>query len=171
MRFTGRAEDGFGYPNWAFEAFYQQGKSCYVWGLTRIYVRQALRAAAQAYTDRFGPIAYWQLRAFAYGLHGGYEGQSLPQRIPADYRWPAPPDAAWLAVVCLYPDGVCELDFAHPVSRRFWSEDNGFPDLPPVTGPTLNALWFEELGFTILRMNPAIRLTVATDRPKHLKPI
>ena len=79
--------------------------------------------------------------------------------------------AAWLAVVCLYPDGVCELDFAHPVSRRFWSEDNGFPDLPPVTGPTLNALWFEELGFTILRMNPAIRLTVATDRPKHLKTI
>lgn len=171
MRFTDRAVDSQGYPVLAFEAFYQQGKACHLWGLPPLYIRQSLRAAVTAYTGRFGPIAYWQLRAFVYGLRGDYQGATQARRVPPDYRWPIPPDDAWIPVICVYPDGECDLDFTHPVSRKFWSEDNGFPALPPEDGKRLNAQWFEEMGFTILRMQPAMQVTVANANGQHLKQV
>lgn len=115
--FHAHAEDDNGMPNYAYELFYQQGMSCYRWGLPRPYVLQALRAVSASYMQRFGPVSFWQLRAFAYGLRG-LDCAGLRQRAaPVEYRWPLPPDAAWQVVACLYPDGLCDLDFVHPVSR------------------------------------------------------
>lgn len=170
--FHGHAEDEIGMPNLAFELFYQQGMACYRWALPRPYVLQALRAVSARYFHRFGPISFWHLRAFVYGLYG-LDGSGQRQcAIPADYHWPLPPDAAWLTVVCLYPDGRCDLDFVHPVSRRFWSEDNGFLELPSYDPLKLGGWWFEELGFEVMQMQPAMKVTVTEDPKKpHLKPV
>lgn len=162
--FHTHAEDDTGMPNLAYEFFYQQGMACFRWGLPRAYVLQALRAVSARYLKRFGPISLWQVRAFAYGLRG-FDGAGQRQRaISAEYRWPQPPDAAWKVVVCHYPDGLCDLDFVHPVSRRFWSEDNGFLQLPSYDTLTLGAWWFEEMGFEVMHMQPAMQVNI-TDRP------
>lgn len=167
--FHAHAEDDIGMPNLSYELFYQQGITCYRWRLPRPYVLQALRAVSARYKQRFGPISFWQLRAFAYGLRGVDGAGQRPRAVPAEYRWPLPPDAAWQVVVCLYPDGLCDLDFVHPVSRVFWSEENGFLDLPTYDPLTLGAWWFEEMGFEIMRMQPAMQVQIADMPSPHLK--
>lgn len=140
--FQRHAVDEDGMPNLAFELFYQQGMMCYRWALPRLYVIQALRAIYDRYTKRFGVVEYWQFRAFAYGLCG-LDGSGLRSRcVPADFSWPLPPDPSWMTVICLYPDGKCDLDFAHPISRRFWSEDNGHLELPCYESGKLGGWWF-----------------------------
>ncbi|TKD35325.1 hypothetical protein FCG41_17955 [Azotobacter chroococcum] len=169
--FHAHAVDEIGMPNLAYELFYQQGMSCYRWGLPRPYVLQALRAVCERYSQRFGSVAFWQLRAFAYGLRGLDDSGHRQRACPAKYRWPLPPDAAWQTVVCLYPDGQCDLDFVHPVSRRFWSEDNGFLELPSYDPLQLGGWWFEEMGFEVMRMQPAMSVRVAEAPNPHLKPV
>lgn len=166
--FHAHAEDEFGMPNLAYEFFYQQGLTCYRWGLPRAYVVQALRALSARYSQRFGTIAFWQLRAFAYGLLGLADGGQRQRAVPVDYRWPLPPDAAWQTVVCLYPDGLCDLDFIHPISRRFWSEDNGFLKLPSYDPLVLGGWWFEEMGFEIMRMQPSMEVCITETSKPHL---
>lgn len=168
--FHSHAVDEIGMPNLDYEFFYQQGMSCYRWGLPRPYVRQALRAVCERYAKRYGPVAIWQLRAFAYGLRGLDDAGQRDRGCPAEYRWPLPPDVAWQTVVCVYPDGLCDLDFVHPVSRRFWSEGNGFLELPTYDRLKLGGWWFEEMGFEVMRMQPAMRVKAETPKP-HLKPV
>jgi len=168
--FHQHAIDETGMPNMDYEMFYQQGISCYCWGLPTPYIRRALRAVCMRYAQRFGPIAFWQLRAFAYGLRGWNDGGQRQRFVHTDYRWPLPPDTAWEVVVCLYPDGMCDLDFVHPVSRRFWSEDNGFLELPSYDRSMLGGWWFEEMGFEVMQMQPAmqVRVTEESEKPSHL---
>lgn len=39
------------------------------------------------------------------------------------YQWPAQP-AGWQLEFIVYPDGEVVMDFLHPVSCAFWSEEN-----------------------------------------------
>lgn len=170
--FLAHASDENGMPNLDFEFFYQQGLSCHRWGLPRLYVRQALKSVCKSWLARFKrPIAFWQLRAFAYGLKGLHSGGFRPRRVNDSYKWPLPPDASWDVVLCLYPDGKCDLDFVHPVSRAFWSEKNGFLDLPTYDTLVMGGWWFEAMGFEILRMQPGMAVRLGEGRPAHLKAI
>jgi hypothetical protein len=156
-----RAERG-GYPAMDFEMWYQQGLQCYHAALPKPLRKQALRAVAKRWVEAYGDIAAWQLRAFAYGARG--LGSCGPSRVPPDFEWPSPPDASWSMVVCCYPDGGIELDFVHPVSRRFWSEDNGFLD----ELPGLNKSWFAEMGFDLMVMMPVAALGPRQNPKSHL---
>lgn len=168
--FHRHAVDEAGMPNMDYELFYQQGIRCYCWGLPKPYVRLALRAVCRSYTQRFGPVALWQLRAFAYGLRGLNDGGQRERFVKADYAWALPP-AGWDVVVCVYPDGMCDIDFVHPVSRRFWSEDNGFLELPSYDRSMLDGWWFEEMGFEVMRMQPAMQVQITNWPSTHLKAV
>lgn len=82
--------------------------------------------------------------------------------------WPTPPDASWRLVVCFYPDGELDLDFVHHVSRRFWSEDNGFLPLPEDRVCHFNRSWYEKMGFDIMVMMPAAQVAVSAPN-RHLR--
>ncbi|KSQ21718.1 hypothetical protein APB26_32575 [Pseudomonas aeruginosa] len=171
--FLRHATDEIGMPNLDFEIFYQQGLTCHRWGLPRLYVRQALRSVIKSWRARFRrPVEFWQLRAFAYGLRGLCDGGTRPRRVSSDYQWPLPPDVSWDTVLCLYPDGKCDLDFVHPVSRVFWSEKNGFLELPSYDPLVMGGWWFEAMGFEILRMQPGMIVRVQEEsRPARLKAV
>lgn len=94
-----------------------------------------------------GNLETWMMRAFAYGASG-----RVAKKAGIDYQWPKPPDCAWQLVVCCYSEGECDLDFLHPVSRKFWSEDNGFFESPP--GKRFSRQWYEKMGFSIVEMSP-----------------
>lgn len=43
--------------------------------------------------------------------------------VSPEYQWPEQP-AGWQLEFIVYPDGEVVMDFLHPVSCSFWSEDN-----------------------------------------------
>lgn len=151
------------YPNYAFEHFYQQGLRCHRWGLPKPYIKQALKHCIKTYRHAKEP-RLWQLKAFVLGCRG--RAGIDTKRVAEGYLWPIKPDAGWVTLVCLYPDGKCDLDFAHPVSRRFWSDDNPAPQLP------VGIHWtdLEELGFEIMAMTPTMGICFGT-KPRHLKAV
>lgn len=102
------------------------------------------------------------------GLHGNcHIGRGMGMRhAEASYQWPFPPDPSWSLIVCVYPDGQCELDMVHEASRRFWSEDNGFIQLPSDSPYLMNRRWFEQMGFDVVVMYA--EMTVIEGRPKRL---
>lgn len=81
----------------------------------------------------------------------------------------SPPDPSWELVVCTYPDGTCELDLVHPVSGRFWSEDNGFFELPTEKRTLMNPMWFKSMGFDVMHMQPALQVRIGDPKRPHLK--
>lgn len=167
--FLSKAEDPQGYPRWDYEMFYQQGLACFVWRLPRLLVRQAFRKACEVWKAKSGMVAMWQIRAFIYGVSGGCRGGIVKPRAPEGFCWPASPDPSWALVVCVYPDGYCDLDMVHPVSRRFWSEDNGFLALPSYDRTLLNLDWFETMGFEVMRMQPLLKVKMEPQGLSHLK--
>lgn len=64
MKFLERATDEAGYPAMGFEMFYQQGISCFVWGLPRPLVRQAFKRVCTDHQATGNAVAMWQVRAF-----------------------------------------------------------------------------------------------------------
>ena len=165
------AEDDAGYPNMAFEHFYQYGMECFYWRLPKPLVRVAFKRACQTWKAE-SDIAMWQIRAFIYGLNGHQAtGEPVAQPFaPETYRWPLPPDPSWTLVACVYSDGIVELDIVHETSRRFWSEDNGFLDLPPDDGRRLSRRWFERVGIDVILMKPAMTVDLAVPK-RHLRPV
>lgn len=164
-----RAESN-GYPAFDFETWYQQGMRCYQAALPKHLRKQAF----QALVDRWGAagrqIETWHLRAFAYGALG-LDGLGRRDRfVSSDYSWPEPPDASWKLLVCFYPDGEVDLDFAHPVSRRFWSEDNGFLTQPEEQPHHFTKEWYERMGFEVMVMMPIARAISPTGR-NHLRAV
>lgn len=147
------AVDEAGYPNMEFEEWYQQGMACHRVNMPRVLVRQAFRHLAKGWMRRNKKIAMWHIRAFVYGLSGRDNRGQRERLVPEEFSWPAPPDASWQWVVCVYPGGFCDVDLVHPASRRFWSEDNGFIELP-----RLDCWWFEDMGFTIMEMSPEMKV-------------
>ena len=53
----------------------------------------------------------------------------LSEVVTHDYVWPEVP-AGWELTFIFYPDGFLDMDLLHPVSGRFWSEDNEFLNIP-----------------------------------------
>ena len=141
-----------GYPRWDFEMFYQQGLRCFEWNVPRPLIKQAFRAVCERWAAKGHFVAMWQIRAFVHGCTGDFGKRQ--RRVAETYSWPNPPDASWLLVVCVYPDGICDLDLVHQVSRRFYSEDNGFISPPTEMLSVINSNWYEEMGFEIMRMQP-----------------
>ena len=115
------AENDLGYPVMAFEEWYQHGLECHRWNLPRPLVKQAFRKLVQRHKWS-DDVRMWQIRAFIYGCRGGYDEGNVC-RAPC-YIWPLPSDPSWDLVVIVYRDGHPVLDWLHPVSCRFWSEDN-----------------------------------------------
>lgn len=163
--FHQKAVDEQGYPNMDFEEWYQQGMACYRVKLPRKLIRQALHHLAEDWKRRTKAIELWHIRAFVYGLSGRDDNGQRGRLVPDDFSWPSPPDSSWQWVVCVYPDGLCDVDLVHPVSRRFWSEDNGFIELPE-----LDHWWFENMGFTIMKMSPAMKVCEDQSDP-HLSSV
>lgn len=156
------------YPRWEFEAFYQQGIACYLWELPRPLVKNAFRAVCERWIASGKSVEPWQIRAFIHGCTGDF---SKRRRLSPDgYAWPDPPDPSWQLVVCAYPDGTCDLDLVHGVSRRFYSEDNGFFDPPTTNLGYINRSWYEEMGFQVFRMQPYLEVTTQRrSRKEHLR--
>lgn len=169
MNYLERATDEAGYPAMDFEAFYQQGISCFVWRLPKPLVRQAFKRVCADLQAKGNAVAMWQVRAFVYGLSGRYQGGTRKRMAPEGYQWPSPPDRSWETIVCVYPNGDCELDFVHPVSRMFWSDGNGFLALPTDDFARMGRWWFEEMGFEIMVMQPMMQTHVTDSVPPHLK--
>lgn len=53
----------------------------------------------------------------------------LKEVISPKYTWPEIP-TGWQLKFIVFPDGEVNMDFLHPVSCVFWSEDNGFLETP-----------------------------------------
>ena len=157
------------FPDLHLEEFYQQGVNCRIWCMPRPYVEKALRAVSYRAAHKFGPQKFKHLRAFVQGLRGVNSSVdcSHTKLCPSDYAWPLPPNHAWSVVVCVYPDGYCEIDFIHPVSRKFWSEYNSDLSLPE-TKHILTAKWFRDMGVEVLRMQPEMTAIVSEYKKTHL---
>lgn len=152
--FLARAIDENGYPNMDFEIFYQQGLNCYAWRVPEHLIKQAFQHLCSRVKKKGLTVKMWQIRAFVYGCKGFCGGRQRERYAAADYQWPTAPDASWDLIVCHYPNGVCEIDFVHPVSRAFWSDENDFLRLPADDGRRLNCDWFEDMGFELMPMMP-----------------
>jgi hypothetical protein len=147
-----------GYPSYDFEVFYQQGLQCYRWSLPKIWRKQAFQHLSNSEKLKGRRVSLWQIRAFVYGALG-FDHQGLrPQILFSEDQWVLPPDASWDTMICIYPGGFWEMDFAHRVSRRFWSEDNGFLDLPKPALEMLSPSWFQEMGFMVMQMSPSMEV-------------
>lgn len=169
MSFLAHAEDEEGYPVWEFEAFYQQGMACFVWGLPKYLARQAFKKLCSDWKANGETVAMWQVRAFVYGRAGKCGEGVRPRRVPDGFQWPTPPDASWELIVCFYPDGKFDLDLLHPVSCRFWSEDNDFFAVPTEDLTLMNREWFETMGFDLMDFQPDLQVQVTGPKPPHLK--
>ncbi len=155
VHYLARAESSEGYPLVDFEDWYQQGISCFYARLSKALRRRAMRALSERWAAKGKVVEFWMLRAFAYGAAGRQSGGQRTPFASSDYQWPVPPDAAWELVVCCYPDGECNLDLVHPVSRRFWSEENGFLDPPCGSGESyFTRHWYERMGFDVIVFHP-----------------
>lgn len=49
--------------------------------------------------------------------------------VSPNYQWPEQP-AGWQLEFIVYPDGEVIMDFLHPVSGVFWSEENEQLEVP-----------------------------------------
>lgn len=155
-----RAETADGYPNIDFEFWYQQGVSCYGARLPAWLVRQAFRVCFAEWKVAGKEVAIWHIKAFLTGVRGGSGVATHPRHVHPEFKWPEPPPAGWFLVVCAYPNGACEIDYAHPISRAFWSEDHEpFPVPDKVT--VFNPWWYKRMGFEMMYMNYTMQVAVA----------
>lgn len=153
-----KSTDAIGYPNMNFEDWYQVGLACYAANLPKSLRKQALHRAIEGWKQKGRSVQMWHLRAFVYGSMGLCDGPEYRETyVDRNYQWPTPPDPSWTLMVCVYPDRSIDLDLAHLVSRRFWSEDNGFFELP---NHSYDCCWYEEMGFDVLKMSPTMQVVV-----------
>ena len=145
--YLARAETADGYPSLDFDGWYQQGMACFYVQLPKSLRKHALHALVKRWITEGKAVSTWMIRAFAYGAKGRDAGGQRTPWVSSDYRWPTPPDAAWKLVVCCYPNGECDLDLLHPVSCKFWTEDNGFfaPTVDVIV--MMNPMATVEIGF------------------------
>ncbi|EKF9501228.1 hypothetical protein ACPF3S_003168 [Vibrio cholerae] len=96
--------------------------------------------------------------------------QRLKEVVSPDYVWPEMP-TGWQLEFIVYPDGEVNMDFLHPVSCVFWSEDNDFLETPytqdkrPITRGLL-----DECGVSYMT---TFGHATVSDKPKesHLKSV
>lgn len=95
--------------------------------------------------------------------------QDLLAPLLADsYKWPEVP-AGWQLEFIAYPDGTLEMDILHPVSGRFWSEDNDYLDLPvKKDGIDLCPSDLQSKGIPFMTTSPTTTVVESEGRP-HLR--
>lgn len=57
--------------------------------------------------------------------------EKLSGLVSDSYEWPEPPPKGWQVEFIVFPNGDVDMDFLHPVSDVFWSEENGHLE-PPI---------------------------------------
>ena len=71
-------------------------------------------------------------------------------------------------MVCVYLDGMRDIDMVHPVSGRFWTEGHDFFEAPSTDLALINRHWYERLGFDILVKHPAMKVMVTEQKKPFL---
>lgn len=167
--FLSRTEDQSGFPSMEFEDWYQQGMSCYLSNLPTWLRKQAFSYLVKKWQSKGLDVEMWHIRAFVHGATGfDNEGHRI-KHVSESFTWPTKPDAGWQFIILCYPDGLCDFDYAHPVSRKFWSEDNDFLSMPHDPRKIFDRDWFEKMGFEVMMMHPAMLVTESAVIKKHLQ--
>ena len=164
-----KAEIESGYPSREFEDWYQQGMSCYLANMPDWLRKQAFSYLLKKWERKGHVVEMWHIRAFVYGATGFDSDGKRIKYVSESFTWPNAPDAGWQFMVLCYPDGLCDLDYAHPVSRKFWSEDNDFLSMPPDPKKLFERYWFEKMGFEVMVMNPDMQVTESAVKSMHLQ--
>lgn len=152
-----------------FEAWYQQGFSCYRANLPDWLKKQAFSFLVQDWKRKGQSVEMWHIRAFVYGATG-FDGQRQQTKYVCDeFAWPDQPPPGWQFMILVYPDRLCCMDYGHPVSRKFWSEENGFFSLPPDPNRIFDQDWYEKMGFNVMQMQPGMAVSVFPSPNKHLR--
>lgn len=155
--------DSEGMPNFDYGLWHSYGSSCRLARLNKHLRKLALQTLIKRHYPDGQGIEHWMLRAFADGASRPRKNGPAPW-TPEGFVWPTPPDAAWEVVACVYPDGV-EIDMVHPVSRRFWSEDNDHFQLPE---KRFTRGFCERMGIPVILMSPDFVPAIAPKKKKHL---
>lgn len=164
-----KAEIEPGYPSTEFEDWYQQGMSFYLANLPDWLKNQAFFHLVEKWQKKDHEIEMWYIRAVVFGTRGfDYQGQRI-KYVSESFTWPNAPDAGWRFMVLCYPDGLCDFDYGHSVTRKFWSEDNDFLPMPPDPMGIFNSNWFEKMGFSVMSMNPTMQVTDCIAKNIHLQ--
>lgn len=132
--------------------FYTQGKACYTWQLPKAWRRQAFQHLTREWSFLGRKVQPWHIRAFLCGASGYSEHGYVAPQVPDQSVWPQPLDPSWDTIICSFTHAYWEMDFAHKVSRRFLSQDRGFPDLPNQIRQHLDSGWFRRMGFIVIDM-------------------
>lgn len=157
-----RAECSRGFPSSDFERWYQQGMDCHMAHLPRWLRKQAFRSLVSEWRALGRTVATWQIKAFVHGASGmGHAGVRLPH-LTNSFVWPSAPPPGWCMVVCAYLDGICEIDYVHPVSRRFWSDESEFLLTPSNPVGFFTRAWFRKMGFDVMDMSGEMRVAEST---------
>jgi hypothetical protein len=93
---------------------------------------------------------------------------ALQDVVSPDHKWPVQP-AGWQLEFIVYPDGEVVMDFLHPVSCMFWSEDNEPLETPLRQDKTV-LTWKDLKAAGIPFMTTFGHAAVTTEAPEpHLK--
>lgn len=173
MHYLQRANVDSEYPNMEFEDWFQLGRKCFLARLTKPLRKQAFHEQLRRRQAEGRTVHWWQARAFIYAAAGrGCAGDGAEPRLSSNFQWPTPPDPSWQLVVCCYPDGTCELDLVHQVSRRFWSEQHDFFEIPvDCVDPKsifFTRQWYRDMGFDVIDFDPELLAEVGNYQP-HLR--
>lgn len=156
-----------------FEDWFQLGWKCFLARLTKPLRKQAFHAQLRRRQAEGRTVHWWQARAFIYAAAGrGCTGEGAEPRLSSNFQWPTSPDPSWQLVVCCYPDGTCELDLVHQVSRRFWSEQHDFFEIPvdcvDPQSTFFTRQWYRDMGFDVIDFDLELLAEVGNHRP-HLR--
>ena len=96
--------------------------------------------------------------------------QKLKKTVRSDFLWPEVPQG-WQLEFIAYPNGEVEMDFLHPISGVFWSEENGHFE-PPVmnNGSLITAKALKDAGVPFMTTFGHAAVSVQPKQP-HLKSI
>ncbi|HHP5492963.1 TPA: hypothetical protein ACSCYS_003360 [Aeromonas veronii] len=96
--------------------------------------------------------------------------ESLRGLIAEGYQWAEVP-AGWDLVFIAHPDGSVEMDFAHPVSRSFWSDENDYLQLPSkIEGGDIDVYTLKKAQIPFMTSFSTAEV-VETKMDRHLKPV
>lgn len=156
-----------GYPNMDFEDWYQKGIFCHYYKFPVYLQRIVFNNLANVWETNSKKIKMWHIRAFVLGLSGN--GRLCC--VEDDYEWPTPPKGWDLMFSAMAKDqNPVEIDFGHPVSRIFWSEDNhAIPQPRLKEGHVLSYYSLEHMGLPCL--TPCHTAYISNDRKPYLAEI
>lgn len=96
--------------------------------------------------------------------------EKLSSVVSESYEWPEPPKG-WQIKFIAFPDGNVDIDFLHPVSDVFWSEENGLLEPPFMNnGKYITANHLKSAGIPYMTTFGCAAVSESPKQP-HLKRI